>query len=127
MIARGLLIIAVVLLVGCQSGASGLLPTAAPPAANQALPTGTDSSPRLGPGNIPPTWTPVPTPLPPAQPPPPTLTPTDAPDESYVVQPGDTLAEIAIQFGVALDVLAEVNNIANIDHIEVGQTLIIPR
>jgi LysM repeat protein len=43
-----------------------------------------------------------------------------------VVQDGDTLAEIAEDYGVDLDLLAEVNAIENIDVIEVGQELIIP-
>ncbi len=42
------------------------------------------------------------------------------------MQEGDTLAEIAIQFGLALDALAQINNITDQDHIEVGQELIIP-
>jgi LysM repeat protein len=46
--------------------------------------------------------------------------------ETYVVQPGDTLAEIAAQFGVTVQALAEANNIANIDVIEVNQVLVIP-
>ncbi len=70
---------------------------------------------------VPPTWTPMPT----AEPPPPPATP--APDETYIVQPGDTLAELAEQFGVGLDVLVQANDIQNIDHIEVGQVLTIPR
>ncbi len=78
----------------------------------------TDSAPS---DRVPPTWTPMPT----AEPPPPP--PTRAPDETYVVQPGDTLAELATQFGVDLQQLASTNNIQNIDIIEVGQVLIIPR
>lgn len=44
----------------------------------------------------------------------------------YVVRSGDTLGKIARNFGVDLYVLARVNNIANINRIYVGQTLIIP-
>ncbi|MCA9994054.1 MAG: LysM peptidoglycan-binding domain-containing protein, partial [Anaerolineales bacterium] len=43
------------------------------------------------------------------------------------VQSGDTLAGIAAQFGVTVEALAEANNIENVDLIDVGQTLIIPR
>ena len=85
-----------------------------------------DESPRQGPAiNLPPTWTPVSnagfeTPVPaPNQ-------PTDAEVQSYIVQVGDTLAGIAIQFGVSLDDLAQINNITDRDHVEVGQELIIP-
>lgn len=52
-------------------------------------------------------------------PPPPQGTP-------YVVRSGDTLGRIARNFGVDLYMLARVNNIANINVIYVGQTLIIP-
>jgi LysM repeat protein len=88
-------------------------------AAGGSTPT-PDESPRVTPGaNLPPTWTPAPTSLPP------TAVPVEA-GETYVVQPGDTLAEIAAQFGVTVQALAEANNIANIDVIEVNQVLVIP-
>lgn len=84
-----------------------------------------DESPRTeeaeAPNGIPATWTPMPT----AEAPPPPA--TRAPDETYVVQPGDTLAELAEQFGVDLQVLVRANNIQNIDIIEVGQVLTVPR
>lgn len=44
----------------------------------------------------------------------------------YTVQPGDTLAAIAQQYGVSLDLLMQVNNIANPDLIFIGQQLRIP-
>lgn len=47
-------------------------------------------------------------------------------DQVYTVQPGDTLFEIARQFGVRSVRIAEANGLANIDLIEVGQTLLIP-
>lgn len=47
-------------------------------------------------------------------------------DSSYVVQPGDTLYKIAVQYGVTMQEIANANGIWNYDHIEVGQTLIIP-
>jgi len=87
-----------------------------------------DESPRQGPvKNLPPTWTPAsdsreeaaaPIPDQPID--------NDSSLQSYIVQPGDTLAEIAIQFGVTLDALAQINNISDQDHIEVGQELLIP-
>ena len=87
-----------------------------------------DESPRQGPViNLPPTWTPPSgsreeTPVPaPDQP-----IGTDSSIKSYIVQAGDTLAEIAIQFGVTMDALAQINNITDQDHIEVGQELVIP-
>jgi LysM repeat protein len=114
--------------------------TADPGSGNNTLPdpdaTATvDESPRIGPdSDLPPTWTPVST----VQ----SVTPQVAGEtseagtavappaggqETYVVQPGDTLAEIATAHGVTLQALVEANNIQNIDVIEVDQVLIIPR
>lgn len=45
---------------------------------------------------------------------------------SYTVQPGDTLAEIADRFGIALDSLVQLNNIVDQNLIQVGQVLLIP-
>lgn len=50
--------------------------------------------------------------------------------EEYIVQPGDTLAIIALKvYGDvnAWQRIAQVNNITNPDSVEVGMTLIIPR
>jgi LysM repeat protein len=44
----------------------------------------------------------------------------------YIVLPGDTLGEIAEQFGVDLEELARINNLVDLDHVEVGQELLIP-
>ncbi|MEZ4664597.1 MAG: LysM peptidoglycan-binding domain-containing protein [Caldilineaceae bacterium] len=44
----------------------------------------------------------------------------------YTVQPGDTLAKIARYYGVNTYTLAQVNGIANINHIYTGQRLCIP-
>ena len=72
---------------------------------------------------------PLPLPPPPvvAEPPPPPPT-TRGPGEplSYTVQQGDTLFSIARQFGVSVDELIEVNNIANPDVIYVDDQLTIP-
>jgi GH25 family lysozyme M1 (1,4-beta-N-acetylmuramidase)/LysM repeat protein len=56
----------------------------------------------------------------PANPPPPPATLT------YTVRPGDTLIGIALRFGVAVDALIRLNDIANPDLISVGQALKIP-
>jgi LysM repeat protein len=45
---------------------------------------------------------------------------------TYVVQPGDSLSEIALRFGTTAENLAEVNNIANPSLISVGMQLVIP-
>jgi nucleoid-associated protein YgaU len=96
-----------------------------------------DLSPRATPNPaVPPTWTPVVAP--------PTSEATIVPlatnsgagnaptataattAESYVVQEGDTLGEIAERFGVTVAALAEANGLTDVDHIEAGQVLIIP-
>lgn len=55
--------------------------------------------------------------------------PVDVPTTNYInyiVQPGETLAQIAQRFNVAWPVIVESNNITNPNHIEAGQTIIIP-
>jgi murein DD-endopeptidase MepM/ murein hydrolase activator NlpD len=44
----------------------------------------------------------------------------------YIVQPGDTLSGIAAKFGVSIEDLIRVNQIANPDNLVVGTRLIIP-
>ncbi len=68
-----------------------------------------------------------------AVPPPPNPYPTAPPPGSpptigtfYVVQPGDRLYRIALQFGVTVQAIASANNIANTNLIYAGQVLIIP-
>ena len=63
-----------------------------------------------------------------ATPPPvPTTPPTPPPaNQTYVVQPGDTLTRIAAQFGTTVQAIAQANNIVNVNLIFVGQVLIIP-
>jgi len=50
--------------------------------------------------------------------------PTDNP--VYIVQIGDTLTQIAIEFGITLNALIEANNITDPNAITVGTSLIIP-
>lgn len=44
----------------------------------------------------------------------------------HVVQPGETLSEIASAYNVAVDVIVRANNLSNPNSIRVGQTLFIP-
>lgn len=44
----------------------------------------------------------------------------------HIVQPGDTLAKLCDRYGVSVEDLARINNIRNVNHIEVGDSLIIP-
>ncbi len=65
--------------------------------------------------------TPTPTPPPGSTP-----TPTPTGNTIYVVRAGDTLGLIAARFGVTIQAIAAANNLANINIIYVGQSLIIP-
>ena len=116
-----LLCLALVACGASENDFATLVPTAESDGANRI----SDESPRAEvsapDGQIPATWTPMPT----AEAPPPP--PTRAPDETYVVQPGDTLAEIAEQFSVDLERLIDANGIQNMDIIGVGDVLTIPR
>lgn len=66
----------------------------------------------------------------------PVLTPTpDAPhplpqertqEEQYAVQPGDSLASIAQRYLINVDQLVQANNLADPNHVEVGQVLVVP-
>ena len=56
---------------------------------------------------------------------PPTPTPTPTP-QVYVVQSGDTLSHIAVQFGVTVEALALRNNIDDPRSLRTGQRLVIP-
>lgn len=124
-----LLLMFLVLLAAACGGDSEAVPTAAPTVPPESLgeESEEEASPRVdASSSIPPTWTPQ-SPAAQVTPVPVSGGSADVDGDVYVVQPGDTLAEIAIRFGVDLNVLAEVNAIQNIDHIEVGQELLIPQ
>lgn len=46
--------------------------------------------------------------------------------ESYQVQAGDTLGQIATLYGISLEQLSEANELVNPNVLEVGQTLVVP-
>ena len=113
-------------------------PTAVPPAVrNQpaqvpadAGQAGGDQSPRIrDPQDVPPTWTPPATARSETPIAPEVVITAEAGErqETYTVQPGDTLAEIAIRYNITLEALATANGIEDYDHIEAGQVLVIPR
>ena len=95
----------------------------------------------ISPGEVVPRFTPhvtlqpTPTPLTPAPkfitatptlaPPAPTPTPVHA-SGIYIVQPGDTLYDIARAYNVSLQELAEINHITDPTTIMVGQQLLLP-
>lgn len=121
-------LLAALWLTAC-SGEADALPTQVPAVEEGG---GADSSPRPtdNPADLlPPTWTPQPTADSGAAVVPGNVENAGTPDANqtiYLVQAGDTLGTIAIEFGVSVDDLARVNNISDLDHIEVGQQLIIP-
>lgn len=58
---------------------------------------------------------------------PPTATPTISPDgQIYIVQSGDSLYTIALEFGTTVDAIIEANDLANPDSLDVGDELVIP-
>ncbi len=52
--------------------------------------------------------------------------PTAAAGRAYLVQPGDTLSQIAEHFGTTVEAIAQVNGIEDPNVILVGQTLMVP-
>lgn len=139
---RGLIPVLIVLLIvmtGCSAAAGEApVPTLAPaPAMDEVEAEASAGSPRVTPGaadsGVPPTWTPPPPPptQPPFSPAGPAFRPAPgaaaSQGEVYEVVEGDTLAEIAIRFEVELEALAAANGVEDVDQIEVGQLLVIPR
>ena len=57
----------------------------------------------------------------------PTSTPLPTQPITYCVQAGDTLGRIARSFGTSVEQIAQVNNIANVNLLEVGQVLTLPK
>ncbi len=91
-------------------------------------PTPTETSPPIPTATSEPTLVPSPTPVP-------TATASQAPvatatsflsGQRYIVQPGETLSEIAARFGLTVEELARANGITNPALIRAGQELIIP-
>jgi LysM repeat protein len=55
------------------------------------------------------------------------LLPVPAHAAQYVVQPGDTLSEIAARYHVSIQSLARANGIQNVNPVPAGQALNIPQ
>ena len=100
---------------GTPGATAGATPTARPTpvATPTAIPTSAPASPS---GTVP---SPAPTAAP-------TATQAPAQPQTYVVQPGDTLNDIAISFGTSVRALQTANGLGASDVIIVGQVLIIP-
>jgi len=72
------------------------------------------------------TATPVATPSPAPSPPPPP--PTEAPaQETYTVQPGDSLADIAALYSTTVEELLRLNDLPEPNLLHSGQTIVVPR
>lgn len=56
----------------------------------------------------------------------PDQTAAQSPDDTYVVKQGDTLASIAAELGVPLEVLAATNQLTDLNALNVGQVLLLP-
>lgn len=56
----------------------------------------------------------------------PTSDPSDTTTQIYVVQYGDTLSQIALEYGTTVENLAAINNIQNVNLIYIGQIIKIP-
>jgi LysM repeat protein len=54
------------------------------------------------------------------------LVPTPTPSGLYIVQPGDTLSALAVEFGTTVDEIVAANGLTDPDALQAGQTLIIP-
>lgn len=58
----------------------------------------------------------------------PTNTPAPSPTPVvHIVQPGDTLLGIALQYGVTLDALQQINGVLRPETLQIGQQIVIPR
>ncbi|RPJ42284.1 MAG: LysM peptidoglycan-binding domain-containing protein, partial [Chloroflexi bacterium] len=110
--------------MGCTRTAQGAQPWRA---ASNGQPSsgGSENSPTQTPGA--PTKRPPGVPIQSPTPDQPKVLPTALQEpQQYIVQPSDTLGQIAKRYGVSLDSLIQENNIANANHLEVGQLLTIP-
>lgn len=105
--------LAVIALLLCGCGQVITMPTPTPVATGHV---------ELPPVTPRPTSTPAPSTPAPTSPPTPTPTPV-----IYTVQAGDTLIDIAKQYGISVEALQEANAILDPQRLQIGQELVIPR
>ena len=101
-------------------------PTASPTARPTASPTATPSAAPSPTPAATPSPTSAPTPEPTAAPTAAPTPPPPPPQQTYVVQEGDSLAAIAQLFGTTVSALQAANGIEDPDEIIIGQVLVIP-
>jgi LysM repeat protein len=133
-----LAVVGLTAVAGGVTGALGSLPvgaepTARPTARASITPAASLEAVAGAPSTAPDLLTPVPATPQPAPATPVPATPQPAPPSqaapaprTYVVQPGDTLHGIALQFGTTIAVLQLANDLADTDVIVIGQVLVIP-
>jgi LysM domain len=134
-----LALVGVAAVAGGVTGALGSLPGTSPPAgaatdsrvpslAASVEPVADTASPSPATAHPSPGETPAPpTPQPsPVATPPPAATQAPPAQQTYVVQPGDTLNGIAVQFGTTVAALQRANGLGSADVIVIGQVLVIP-
>ena len=111
------------MLTGVPPTATGSGPTAIVPTPSPVVTaTATAEATSTPPGAASATATSTPTTVPPTS----TPSPTPTGPTVYVVQPGDTLLEIAERFGVDSEAIARYNGLADPDDLSPGQELTIP-
>jgi LysM repeat protein/membrane protease YdiL (CAAX protease family) len=71
--------------------------------------------------------TPTPTPTPTPAPPPPPAEPEGPAEETYTVQPGDSLADIAALYSTTVEELLRLNDLPEPSLLYTGQTIVVPR
>ncbi len=54
------------------------------------------------------------------------LRPTPTPAGLYIIQPGDTLSDLADRLGTTVEEILIANNLSNANELQVGQAIIIP-
>lgn len=54
------------------------------------------------------------------------LRPTPTPAGLYIIQPGDTLSELAAAYGTTVEEILITNSLSNANEVQVGQAIIIP-
>lgn len=125
-----LALVGVAAVAGGVTGALGSLPESSPqlpsagasvepPIADKATPSPATPRPSLVETPAPATAQPTVVPTPPAA--------TQAPaQQTYVVQPGDTLNGIALRFGTTIAAIQRANALGSSDVIVIGQVLVIP-
>jgi LysM repeat protein len=114
------LVVAGVMALGFLPDLSFGAPTSSPTAVTVASPTPEPPSPPPTPSPA----TPSPSPSPSPEPSPSPTGPVG--EQSYTVQPGDTLEAISIRFGVSVAAIVAANNLDNPDQIFIDQVLVIP-